>query len=93
MAVKKSKKPEAQTPETVFCAYLGPSIRGSITKGQIFPLTKAQAVAELASIIERYPSIADLIVDGDELPAARVRIAQTNSLLHKTYEKLVKGQK
>ena len=93
MAVKKSRKPEAQGPEAVFCAYLGPSIRGSITKGQIFPLTKAQVVAELAPIIERYPSIADLIVDGNELPEARVRIAQTNSLLHKTYEKLVKGQK
>lgn len=93
MAVKKPKKPDAQAPEAAFCAYLGPSIRGSITKGQIFPLTKAQVVAALAPILERYPSIADLIVDGDELPTARIRVAQTNSLLHKTYEKLVKGQK
>ena len=93
MAVKKPKKPETHASEAAFCAYLGPSIRGSITKGQIFPLTKAQVVAELAPLLERYPLIADLIVDGDELPAARSRIAQTNSLLHKTYEKLVKGQK
>ncbi len=93
MAVKKQKKTESQAPEAAFSAYLGPSIRGSITNGQIFPLTKAQAVAELAPIIERHPSIADLIVDGNELPEARVRIAQTNSLLHKTYEKLVKDQK
>ena len=92
MAVKKKAAKEPAKKET-FSVYLGPSIRGVITKGQIFPMAKAEVLAAVAQAAEKYPRIADLIVEGEALPEAAARIKQPDSLLHKTYENLAKGQR
>lgn len=92
MAVKKKPAAEEVKKET-FSVYLGPNIRGGITKGQIFPMAKAEVLASIAQAVEKYPLIADLIVEGDELPVALARVKQPDSLLHTTYEKLAKGQR
>ena len=91
MAVKKKPAVEEARKEA-FSVYLGPSIRGGITKGQIFPMAKAEVLASIAPLVEKQPLIADLIVEGGELPEASARIRQPDSLLFKTYEKLAKGQ-
>ena len=91
MAVKKKPAAEEVRKES-FSVYLGPSIRGGITKGQIFPMAKAEVLSSIAQAVEEHPLIADLIVEGGELPEANVRIKQPDSLLYKTYEKLAKSQ-
>ncbi len=92
MAVKKQPARKEARKEA-FSVYLGPSIRGGITKGQIFPAAKAEVLSSIAKAVEKHPLIADLIVEGDALPDAVARINQPDSLLHKTYEKLAKSQR
>jgi len=92
MAVKKQPARQ-EAKKDAFCVYLGPSIRGGITKGQIFPMAKAEALASIAKTVEKQPLVADLIVEGDALPEAVVRVKQPDSLLFKTYEKLAKSQR
>lgn len=92
MAVKK-KPAQKEVKKEAFSVYLGPSIRGGITKGQIFPMTKAEALASIAKTVEKQPLVAELIVEGDALPGAVARIKQPDSLLFKTYEKLAKSQR
>lgn len=91
MAVKPKPIPQEEDAG-VFSIYIGPSLRGGITKGQIFKMNKKAALASIASLVEKHPLIADLLVDGNDLPAAKVRLAQSNSLMHRNYEKLAKGQ-
>ena len=93
MASKKTNAAAAQqVEEQAFSVYIGPSLRIGVTKGQIFPMSRKEAIASIPRVIERYPIVANLIVDGKDLPEARIRVKQSNSLLHKYYEKLAKGQ-
>lgn len=70
------------------CVYLGPSIRGVIQSGQIFPVAKEQAIRSIGSAVSAYPLIADLIVPGGSLPAERVKVKTPGNLLYVKYHKL-----
>ncbi len=76
-----------------FCVYLGPSIHGIIQSGSIFNGTKAQAMASLASAIEKYPLILSLIVTGETLSEDRIKVKTPDYLLYVNYNKLAAGQK
>ena len=66
-----------------FCAYIGPSVRGVIQHGTIFEGSKRETIKSDAvrSAVERYPEIADLIVSGEVLAEARIKINTPGSLL------------
>lgn len=91
-ATKKKKTAKVAEQPAGFCVYLGPTIRGVITQGQIIPGTRKEAIDLLASAVTKYPTIARLIVTGAELPAARVSIKKPGSLLHISFNKLANGQ-
>ena len=78
MAVK-AKDKNAGT----FCAYIGPSVRGVIQHGSIFEGNKRDVIKSDAvrSAVERYAEIADLIVSGDMLAEARIKVNAPGSLL------------
>ncbi len=91
MAVKKPKK-TAAVDEKDFSVYLGPTIRGVITQGQIFDCPKEQAVEQMRDAVNARPLIESLIVRGSGLPEARKALQRSDSLLRKHFNKLATGQ-
>ena len=89
---KKTTAAAAQPVEQAFSVYIGPSLRSGVTKGQIFPMSREEAIASIPRVMEKHPLVAKLIVDGKDLPEARILVKKSNSLLHKYYEKLARGQ-
>ena len=72
-----------------FCAYLGPTIRGVVQNGTIYEGSKDAIVRQLAEAIDKYPSIAKLIIPGEELPNARQMIRTKGNYLFETNRKFV----
>lgn len=68
-----------------YFVYLGPSVRGVIQHGQIFPGKKEAVEAFLARKIAKYPRIKTLLVRGDKLAEARIRIRQCGNYLSESY--------
>lgn len=95
------KKAIAETPATPkpaesigeFCVYIGPSIRGTIQTGTVYGISKDQAVAKLAPAIEKHPMIRELIVSGNELAGARIKVKSEGNLLNVYYKKLIADSK
>ena len=108
MAMKKAAagQPEARAPATTrthakkptaksdgFCVYLGPSIRGVIQEGTIYPGTRQAVLKRLSGVVKEYPAVADLVVTGATLPVDRVRVKTPGNLLYKYYTDMTKGGK
>lgn len=71
-----------------FCIYLGPNIKGLIQTGTIYRGSREQAMEAAAHAIERYPLVKTLIVSGDALPTARLKIKTPGNALYANYQKL-----
>ena len=76
-----------------FCVYLGPSIRGVIQSGTVYPGGRAAVLEELSPALERYPLIASLVVTSDTLPQDRIKVKTAGNLLNVNYKKLASGRK
>ena len=72
-----------------FYVYLGPSIRGVIQKGSIYPGNRQEVVEALDSAIQKYPRICNLIVSGETLAADRISVKTPGTRLSTEYKKLV----
>jgi len=79
---------EADERSVGFCVYIGPSITGVIQSGTIYRGDKMQVLARLGGVIEKYPPVSTLIVSGDALPEARVKVKTPGNLLYVTYSRL-----
>lgn len=84
---------KAGGPPSGFYIYLGPTIRGLIQANTIYRGDRAHALAEAKEAIEKYPLIKTLIVAGDYLPVARLKIKTSGNALHANYVKLVEQVK
>lgn len=76
-----------------FCVYLGPTIKGVLTQGQVFKLSKKETVSVLAATVKKHPAVERLIVTGTQLPMARVLLKKPGTLLHNSFIKLANSQK
>lgn len=92
-ATAPTNKAKAGGPPSGFYIYLGPTIRGLIQANTIYRGDRAHALAEAKEAIEKYPLIKTLIVPGDYLPVARLRIKTPGNALHANYVKLVEQVK
>lgn len=90
---KKSKAKKTVGKTDGFCVYLGPSIRGVIQSGTVYPMAKEQAVIKLSSAVEKYPLVAQLIVPDDTLAEDRIKVKTDGNLLNVLYKKLASGKK
>ena len=68
--------------------YIGPSIAGLIRNGDIFRGDRAAARAKAQKAIEKYPLVKTLIIPGDSLPMARLKVKTPGNALHVNYVKL-----
>ena len=74
--------------ESVY-VYIGPSIKGVIQKGTIYPGSHQEVIATLDRAIQKYPRIRNLIVSGETLAADRISVKTPGTRLSTEYKKLV----
>ena len=82
------KKSRAGTCPSGFYIYIGPNIKKHIQTGTVYRGTRAQALKQAAEAIEAYPPVKALIVSGDALPEARIKVKTPGNALYANYRKL-----
>ena len=96
-----TQEPQAGAPDTAstkteksdskadgFYCYIGPSITGLIQRGTIYRGTRKKALAKWDEAIKKYPLIKTLIVSGDKLPEARLKVKKPGNALYKNYQRV-----
>ena len=71
-----------------FYIYIGPNIKGLIQTGTIYRGTREDAHKAAAAAIEKHPLVKTLIVSGDALPEARLKVKVPGNVLYANYKKL-----
>lgn len=71
-----------------FYIYIGPNIKGLIQTGTIYRGNRANAFEKAMAAIEKKPLVKLLIVSGDELPAARLKVKTPGNVLYVSYQEL-----
>ena len=82
------KKSRAGTCPSGFYIYIGPNIKKHIQTGTIYKGTRANALKKAAAAIEAHPLVKTLIVPGDALPEARIKVKTPGNALYANYKKL-----
>lgn len=89
----KTEPPTVEKTEgTGFCVYLGPTIRGVMQEGAIFPCTKREAFERAELAIQKYPEIANLIVHSSTLSEDRTKIKTPGNLLYHKRMQMISGK-
>lgn len=82
------KKSRAGTCPSGFYIYIGPNIKKHIQTGTVYRGTRAHALKQAAAAIEAHPLVKTLIVSGDALPEARIKVKTPGNTLYANYRKL-----
>lgn len=78
----------AETNKSGFYIYIGPNIKGLIQTGTIYRGDRENAYKAAAAAIEKRPKVKSLIVSGDALPEARLKVKTPGNILYANYMKL-----
>lgn len=81
----KTVKAPAKAAEPDYLVYVGPSLRGYISRNQIIP--RHQLLA-LNRVKEKHPDVKYLLVTGDQVASARAMIKRADNYLASAYERL-----
>ena len=92
MSKAKKNKPAGEK-RSGFCMYIGPTIIGVIQQGRIVHGDRQEALLQLARETEAYPMIKTLVIPGDKLPDARVKVKTPGNLLYVNYRQLAAGSR
>ena len=99
-AAAKTEKPAApqgeQKPDGCaagFYCYIGPNLTGLIQNGAIFRGTREDALKAAADAIKKQPLVKTLIVSGDELAEARLKVKRKGNALSANYEKIAASKR
>jgi len=84
-------KPEVNA-SGLYC-YIGPSIKGLIRHGDIYRGTREDARRAARDAIKANKLVKSLIVPGDELPEARIKVKTPGNALYKNYRKIAEAGK
>ena len=82
------KQEKAERNESGFYCYIGPTLKNLIQTGTIYRGTRRQALARAAEAIKAQPLVKTLIVSGDALPTARIKVKTPGNVLYANYQKL-----
>lgn len=86
-------KGKAGAKSAGFCMYIGPSIVGTIQQARILYGDKQDALAQISAAVEKYPLIATLVIPGDHVSEARIKVKTPGNLLYVNYHKLADRRK
>jgi len=78
----------AEVNPSSFYIYIGPNIKGLIQTGDIYRGDWENACRVAGAAIEKQPLVKSLIVSGDALPEARVKVRTPGNVLYANYKKL-----
>lgn len=81
-------KEMSERNESGFYCYIGPNLKGLIQTGAIYRGTEKDALAKAAEAIAVQPLVKTLIVSGDALPSARLKVKTPGNVLYASYQKL-----
>ena len=91
-ATGKAVETKQEKPERVnasgFYIYIGPNLKKIIQTGTIYRGTRTNALKKAAAAIEAHPLVKTLIVPGDALPEARIKVKTPGNALYANYKKL-----
>ena len=77
-----AKPASADACASGFYCYIGPTIYGVIHHGDLFFGTRAKALEQAKAAIEKQPLVKTLIVAGDDLPTARLKVKTPGNVLY-----------
>lgn len=80
------EKPERNA--SGFYIYIGPNLKKLIQTGTIYRGTRRNALDKAALAIAAKPLVKTLIVSGDALPEARLKVKTPGNVLYDNYQKL-----
>lgn len=80
--VKAEAAVSAKANASGFYCYIGPNIARLIKHGDVYFGTRAEALEQAKAAIEKKPLIKTLIVSGDDLPAARLKVKTPGNALY-----------
>lgn len=73
----------------IYC-YIGPNIRGHFHTGEIFRGEKDSIIEAHAELIGKHPLIKALIIPGEALAVARIKVKEPGTAHYANYHKLSK---
>ncbi len=91
-ATAPTNKAKAGGPPSGFYIYIGPNIKGLIRNNTIYRGNRENALVAAREAITRYPLVKTLIIPGDYLPTARLKVKTAGNALHGNYVKLEIGR-
>ncbi len=83
----KQEKPE-RSNASGFYIYVGPNLKKLIQTGTVYRGTRRNALNKAAEAIKAEPLVKTLIVSGDALPEARLKVKTPGNALYTNYKKL-----
>ena len=84
--VETKQKPERNA--SGFYIYIGPNLKKLIQTGTVYRGTRKDALDKAAEAIAAEPLVKTLIVSGDALPEARLKVKTPGNVLYANYQKL-----
>lgn len=90
--VKQEQRDMGAAPEenkSGFYCYIGPNLKKLIQTGTIYRGTRKDALDRAAEAIKAQTLVKTLIVSGDALPAARLKVKTPGNVLYANYQKLL----
>ena len=86
---RKAAGTTARKSNKIYC-YIGPNIRGYWHTGQIFRGERDSILKESAELVEKHPLVKTLLIPGESLPVARLKVKEPGTAHYANYHKLQK---
>lgn len=86
-AARKTAGTTARKSNKIYC-YIGPNIRGYLHTGQVFRGEREDILRELAEAVGKHPLIKTLLIPGESLATARLRVMEPGTGHYANYQKL-----
>ena len=86
-AARKAAGTTARRSNKIYC-YIGPNIRGYLHSGQVFRGEREDILKGMAETVEKYPLVKMLLIPGESLAAARLKVKEQGTGHYASYQKL-----
>ena len=86
-AARKAAGTTVRRSNKIYC-YIGPNIRGYWHTGQVFRGERADILKEYAQLVELHPLVKNLLVPGESLAVARLKVKEPGTAHYANYQKL-----
>lgn len=92
MAAAHALGKRTETNRSGFCIYIGPNLAGLLQSGAIFRGGCEEVLRQAADAVEKRPLAKTLIVPGDQLPLARLKVKTPGNALYENYRRLMEKE-